>query len=156
MVLRNLSKIWSCILNGSRNIFKIDTIDKLIIFATLFSMDIGAKLLKVFHGSVNFELTKYAKQKLFIIYLLLVAYPIVDEEDNAWLWVVIRDLHTSFIMLFDKYSIEDLPSQDQFLIIQFYIKIITVLKVEISSHIYEVLRSFFKRLYTHESLSNMF
>ncbi|KII61035.1 hypothetical protein RF11_01752 [Thelohanellus kitauei] len=153
--MSHLPKIWSFILNSPRNTFIIDTIDKLMIFASLFSFDISCKLLKVLTESTNFEVTKNKKQKIYIIYLTLVAFPMINQAENTWILVFLIEMHNWLKHYFENNSIENLPPQDQFLLIQYYIKSIVTLNIRNYSTVQNIILNFLKRLSTNASLSNI-
>ncbi|KII72805.1 hypothetical protein RF11_11154 [Thelohanellus kitauei] len=134
LVTLHLPKIWSAVLNRPKNTFKIDKISKLKVFAALFAIDICCKLKKVLRGSGNFELTKNKKKKLYIIYFALVAFPLIEELEDALFYEILTELHMSFQRYFEVYSIEDIPIESQFIILQYYIKSSATLKIDRSSH----------------------
>ncbi|KII73897.1 hypothetical protein RF11_15598 [Thelohanellus kitauei] len=140
LTIVHLSKLWSAILNGSHNSFQIYNLEKLIFFAAIFSIDLSSKLRKLIRVSGVLKVTKNKKQRLYIIYFTLVAFPMINHDANPWLCHVLKELHNS------------LPFANQFLIIQYYIKSQVTLNMEISSHDREVFNGFFRRLVTYRSL----
>ncbi|KII60856.1 hypothetical protein RF11_00609 [Thelohanellus kitauei] len=149
---KNISKIWSNIINGSKNQFHINTIDNLIKLSAIFALDLSSKLREVTRGPSNFELTKNKKQRLYLIYFTLVAFPIVDHDANPWLRAVLTELHSSFKKYFKKYSFALHTIENHFLILQYYIKSHTTLKYPISSRDEYLFSRFFKRLASYPSL----
>ncbi|KII66223.1 hypothetical protein RF11_14745 [Thelohanellus kitauei] len=147
-------KIWNIILNRSENVFKIDKIEKLIIFSTLFALDISSYLRKVSRGCSLFEVTQDKKKKLYIIYLALALFSRVDHFTYRWLRKVLTDLHESFQKYFEISPIECLTFETQFHILQYYIKSFVTLRVEISPFDDTVLNCFFERLVTYQSLNS--
>ncbi|KII62895.1 hypothetical protein RF11_15080 [Thelohanellus kitauei] len=155
-IMTYLSKIWSGIFEISGNTFQIDTIDKLKYFATIFANDLSHKLRKVINGVGKFELNKFKKQRIYILYFTLVAFGMIDETGVFWLRKVFKRLHSSFQEYLKKYSIEDITMEDQIIIIQYYIKSLETLHFHISNHDEEVFQGIFTRLMTFPSLSNIF
>ncbi|KII65947.1 hypothetical protein RF11_09407 [Thelohanellus kitauei] len=148
----NLSKIWIRLLCRHNKAVQISTLDMLIHFAILFSKTISCKLKNASVGSGNFELTMNKKKMLYIIYLVLVAFPIINNERKLFVWQVLIDLHISFQQYFQKNTFEDLSFENQFLLIQYYIKSFVTLHIEISPHDDVILNRFFERIITYPSL----
>ncbi|KII67468.1 hypothetical protein RF11_07460 [Thelohanellus kitauei] len=143
LCLKDFSKIWIGILNGSKYLFKIDRIDKLLYFAALFSFDLFRKIDNVTRYS-NLKVTKSISQQFYIMYLSLVTFPIHTECYNKLLKTLLNELHTSFQQYIEKKLISKLSIENQFLILQYYIKSAVTLNIKISSSDYEYIDMFFK------------
>ncbi|KII69035.1 hypothetical protein RF11_05285 [Thelohanellus kitauei] len=119
--LHYLSKTWCGIFNGSKNTFLIDTIDKLTIFAALFSISVSEKLDKL--GDIrNLEVNKKLKQKLLIIYLTMIVFPTIDHATKPWLHKILIYVHNSLKTFIDKKTISNLTIESQCFIFQNYFK----------------------------------
>ncbi|KII70510.1 hypothetical protein RF11_04446 [Thelohanellus kitauei] len=149
----NISKIWTCILNESSNKI-IDSIDKLAIFAALFSIHLSNKLQKLCISG-KFIATKAIKQRYYIIYFTMVAFPIIDHESKPWLRKVLLDLNNSLQRFIEKKKIVFFKTSDQFLIYQFYVKIHDVLNLKIRNRDYDLLDVFCRKLKNIRSLSKL-
>ncbi|KII70868.1 hypothetical protein RF11_14598 [Thelohanellus kitauei] len=163
MLMCDLSKIWSIILNSPRNTLKIDTIDKLTNFTAIFSIDVSSRLFKVRNGHGTFKVTKNTKQKIYIIYLTLVIFPLINQSVQTWtqhtLIQILTDLHDLFKSYLEQHSIdliENLPVPDQFLLYQYYIKSSVTLNVQNDPVSQGIIQNYFERLSTNPSLSNVF
>ncbi|KII69278.1 hypothetical protein RF11_04458 [Thelohanellus kitauei] len=140
-----LSKIWSGILNASKNKIQIDTFDRLAVFAALFSIDLSKKLNKL-SISGKFVITKNTKQRYYVIYLTLIAFPIIDHDEKPWLFKAFSDLHHSFQRFIQKKKINFLRTENQFIIMQYYVKSHEILDLQISIDDCNVLETFYDRL----------
>ncbi|KII67250.1 hypothetical protein RF11_02415 [Thelohanellus kitauei] len=154
-VVRDLSKIWIRIINGSRNKLRFDTIDELMFTCAVYSIHFTNKLKKVNHGSSHFELTKIKKRGLLIIYFTLFAFPMIAHASKIWLHKVLKVLHNSFKKYFEKSSIVDLPPENQLFFMQYYLKSHLALNMPLSSHDAELCNGVVERLLTYSSLSNI-
>ncbi|KII72551.1 hypothetical protein RF11_03257 [Thelohanellus kitauei] len=152
----HLSKIWGGILNGHRNIFKIDSIDKLIIFAAIFSINFSMKFTAVNLGSASFNITKNKKQRLYVIYLALVVFPTISYDANLWFIQTLKRLHMSIHLYIEKHSTQNLSLENRFIIYQYYVKSLVTLNMEISSRIYSILKRFSEKISTNHSYSIYF
>ncbi|KII64505.1 hypothetical protein RF11_12616 [Thelohanellus kitauei] len=148
-----LPKIWTGILQGSRNLIQIDTIDRLILFAALFSIDVSNKFKKIV-TSGQLEVTENQKQKLYTIYLSLVAYPIINDDEKALLRKLLKELHYFLKIYLEKQLISVLSIDNQFLNLQFYIKCLVILDEPVSNMDDLVLIFFLGRLATYPYFSN--
>ncbi|KII64214.1 hypothetical protein RF11_06546 [Thelohanellus kitauei] len=110
----------SGLINGSKNRIQIDSIDKLVYLCGIFSVNLTMYLTKV--ESKRFKITNNKKQMLFIIYFTLVALPNFHRNKYLWLKSILIDLHDSLAQYFKKSSINDIPIENQLLILQCYIK----------------------------------
>ncbi|KII61037.1 hypothetical protein RF11_01754 [Thelohanellus kitauei] len=151
-ILVDLSKIWSCILNWSMNILKIDTIHRLTMFAGIFSVDISCKLLKLNCGDETLEVTKNKKQKIYIIYLTLLVFPTIAQSETTWIQDLFLELHNQFKFYFEQNSIANLPFEDQFLLIQYYVKSTVTLNLQNQSNGEDIMNDFLQCLSTNSSL----
>ncbi|KII62574.1 hypothetical protein RF11_05204 [Thelohanellus kitauei] len=156
MFVSHLSKIWTAILNVSINKLEIDSIDKLMLFAGLFAIGISSKLMKLIRGSDKLKMTKNKKQRLYIIYFTFVAFPMIDHQSNTWLRTALIRLHHFFQKYFEKHSLTDFSFETQFLIVQYYIKSLVTLNIEISDNDRTIFKAFFGDLATNPSFSNLF
>ncbi|KII71089.1 hypothetical protein RF11_11916 [Thelohanellus kitauei] len=150
-----LSKIWSGIFNRSFNTFQIDTIDKLIVLGSIFSIGLANTLRKLDVGG-KWEMSNNGKQSWYIIYFTLVAFPIIDHTTCPWLRKVFNELHVSLQKYLFKHSIEDLSFECQFTVLQYYIKSIVTLNQEISRRDDDILSTFFESIDKEPLLSNRF
>ncbi|KII63525.1 hypothetical protein RF11_08055 [Thelohanellus kitauei] len=156
LLLAHLPKIWIGIFNRPTNVFKINNCNRLTIFAALFSISISNKFRKIIQGYGKFKMTKTKNQMLNVIYFALVAFPRLGKVSKILLINVLTTLHMSFKEYLDKCSIEDLPFESQFIIVQYFIKSFVTLKIDISLQDDEVLNRFFKRIVTYPSPSSIF
>ncbi|KII64504.1 hypothetical protein RF11_12615 [Thelohanellus kitauei] len=156
LLIVHLQKIWGGILNRRKNSFQIDLFKKLKVFAALFSINISNKLKKDLSGSVKFEVTNKIKQKLYIIYLTLVAFPVIDHQTDTWLVNVLIELHMSFQEYLQNYLFKDLPFESQFIIIKYYIKSHMTINLDISSHDSDIINGFLHRILLYPTLSNIY
>ncbi|KII67017.1 hypothetical protein RF11_07556 [Thelohanellus kitauei] len=147
-----LAKIWSGIFNCSKNTFEIDGLERLIHFAALFSIQITRKLTKVNDRDGKFSLTKNKIQRLYLIYFIFMAFPMIDIRRYNWFFKVLKQLHLSFQKYIEMYSIDDIPTQDSYLILQFYAKSGLILNIPMSFNDYQIFMSFATRLYVDPSL----
>ncbi|KII73927.1 hypothetical protein RF11_15629 [Thelohanellus kitauei] len=131
--LMDLSNIWTCILDSSRNTFKIDTIDKLIIISAIFSLGIRFNIANSDNRYRPFRFTKHKKQRLYVIYLTLVAFPVIDRHTYQWLPGHLLKLHDSITYLFEEYSNDDICFEDKLLLVQYYIKSLVTLNITFKS-----------------------
>ncbi|KII75226.1 hypothetical protein RF11_02517 [Thelohanellus kitauei] len=155
-ILIHFLKIWTGIINGSRNTFRIDTIDKLIFISAIFSINLSSKLITIVDRSGKLEMTKNKKQKLYIIYFSLVAFPIIDHVAYPWLSILLKQLHRSFEKYLEKYSFKVDNLENKFLILQYYIKSRVTLKIDQSYHDEQILIDFLGTLLNYSSFSNIF
>ncbi|KII66666.1 hypothetical protein RF11_12694 [Thelohanellus kitauei] len=155
-ILTPLSNIWSGIFNRLSNTFKIDSIDKLMLFAAIFAIDFKYKLRKIIQVGAKVNVTKNKKQRLYIIYFALVAFPIINHSANPWLEIVLKGLHRAFEKYFDKYSTYDFTIETGFLFLQYYIKSYITLNIPLSEQDENIFNSFLTRLATRPLFSNIF
>ncbi|KII60832.1 hypothetical protein RF11_04598 [Thelohanellus kitauei] len=118
--MSNVAKIMSAFLNVSTNKIQVDSIEKLINLGGIFSVNLINYLTKI--ESRSFKLTKNKKQMLYIIYLTLIALPMLNKNKYKRLISFLTLLHDSFDQYFKKCSINDIPIEHQLLILQCYIK----------------------------------
>ncbi|KII69867.1 hypothetical protein RF11_02797 [Thelohanellus kitauei] len=147
-----LSKIWSQIINKSQNRLKIDNINKLIFLSAIFSIDLSYDLLNVLQESGNFELTCFNKQKLYIIYLTLVAFPLINQCSKTLLFTLFNDLHWSIQKYIHEKSLSSLPYDDQFHVLQYYLKSCATLDIQISAQDEESISPLFLQIVENPSL----
>ncbi|KII62021.1 hypothetical protein RF11_14339 [Thelohanellus kitauei] len=152
--LINLSKIWTGILNEASNKI-IDSIDKLAIFAAIFSIHLSKKLQKLCISG-KFMATKNIKLRYYIIYFTLVSSPVIDHESKPWLRKVLWDLNNSLQMFIEKKNIRYLKTSDQFLLYQFYVKCHDALYLKIPTRDYDLLDVFCGKLENIRSLSKIY
>ncbi|KII65450.1 hypothetical protein RF11_01055 [Thelohanellus kitauei] len=132
-LLSTLSKIWSAIFNGSRNKIQIDSMDKLIRMAAIFSIDLTRKLKKVDQDFSKFKLTMNKKQRLYIIYFTLVAYPLMDYSTIESLHSILTQLQDCVQNYMENPLLKGLCTENQNLIIQYYFKSLATLNTRSSS-----------------------
>ncbi|KII67016.1 hypothetical protein RF11_07555 [Thelohanellus kitauei] len=153
LFIEYLSKIWSRIFSYSKYRFRIDTTDKLIHISGLFSTNLSHKLMEVVGRKSEFKMTKFKEQRLYIIFFSLVAFPTIDHDKFKWLHGLLIQLHASFIFFLQKCSIEDLLIENEYLILQYFVKSRITVGMEISSNNEEdIFNSFFNRFGTYPSL----
>ncbi|KII69857.1 hypothetical protein RF11_02786 [Thelohanellus kitauei] len=128
----SLSKIWRGILNGSKNSFRIDNIENLIFFARMFSVGISHHLHKIGLKDPDVDWCRDKPSMLYIVYLTLVAFPIIDHDKNPDLRRLLRRLHHSFVGYKNKYRIEENFPRNHFQFLQYYIKSMLTLDIPIS------------------------
>ncbi|KII64810.1 hypothetical protein RF11_09772 [Thelohanellus kitauei] len=142
IVLIHLALIWTEIIQGSKNRFVIDTIEKLVHLSAIFSIDMSRKIKDVVDRQVILEFNKNEYINLDLIYFTLVAYPTIDDGEFKWLNSVLLDLHTSFQKYLDQKSIHQHKNEIRFGILQYFMKSFTTLNFEISSADKEFYRTF--------------
>ncbi|KII64451.1 hypothetical protein RF11_03854 [Thelohanellus kitauei] len=108
--------------------------------------------MNVYDGWTTFKVTKNKKQQLYIIYLTLIAYPIIDKSKFTLIDRVLLYLHKSFGKYFEKYSIDDLSFEDQFILLQYYIKSLVTLNCQNSDHEDEIFQDFMNKLLKNQVL----
>ncbi|KII72200.1 hypothetical protein RF11_08370 [Thelohanellus kitauei] len=148
---KSLPNIWFGIFNGKRNIFLIDSIDKLVIFGLLSSISLSRKLTT----TTKFEMTKKMKQNLIIIYFALVAFPIIEHEEKPLLNTFLVNVHNSFKNYIDNGNFVDISIENQFFILQNYLKCAITLNKRIPYRYYTLCGKMFKDFYSHSSLSTI-
>ncbi|KII71985.1 hypothetical protein RF11_06843 [Thelohanellus kitauei] len=141
-VFIDLAQIWTEILQGSKNTFVIDTIEKLVHLSAIFSIDMSRKIMDVVDRQVILEFYKNEHINLDLVYFTLVAYPTMDHGEFKWLNSVLIDLHTSFQKYLDQKSIHLHKNKIRFGILQYFMKSLTTLNFEISSADKEFYRTF--------------
>ncbi|KII71661.1 hypothetical protein RF11_02413 [Thelohanellus kitauei] len=82
-------------------------------------------------------LCKKKHQKLSIIYLTLVAFPIIDHEANPDLRTLLTRLHHSFSQYIHKYNIENNFAPSYFQFLKLYVKSFLTLNIRLS-FLYEI------------------
>ncbi|KII65122.1 hypothetical protein RF11_07472 [Thelohanellus kitauei] len=148
-----LPKIWIGILSPLTNLFQIDVDGKLLTFACIFSADLSNKLKKVVDGSGKFEVTNNKKQKLYIIYLTMNVYTFIDQTIKMWLRPILMELHTWLQKYFEKCSIQDYSFENQFLLLQYYLKSLVTLGCEILRGDLNIFKEFLSNLKSQPSLN---
>ncbi|KII66380.1 hypothetical protein RF11_13614 [Thelohanellus kitauei] len=151
--LHYISRIWVRILEGSRNSIQIDTIDKLVTFASVFSNDILMRLHKSISTSTKLEITKTHKQRLYIVYLALVAFPTMNFANQKILITPIISLHIYLQIYIQNVSFKEVLFDDIFLIFQYFIKSLTILNFDEANLTQDIFRRFFRKLFEYQSLS---
>ncbi|KII73833.1 hypothetical protein RF11_08204 [Thelohanellus kitauei] len=145
LFLLHASKIWSGIINGPRNTFLIDTLDKLNCLGAVFAIDLSCKLRNVLKGLGPFQVTKNIKQKLYIIYITLAPITKVDDLSSLSFQSAFKGLHILFRMYFEKCSF-DHTIENQFILLQYFIKSHVSLKIPIepdNEHVFYQLHTSF-------------
>ncbi|KII67460.1 hypothetical protein RF11_07450 [Thelohanellus kitauei] len=150
----NISKVWSGILNTSKT-FKIGSIEKLVYLAAIFSIDLLGKMRYIDKDS-TFNITPKKEQRLYIIYLTLIADDVFNHKKSPWLPPILINLHTALQDFIQKYPINHMKIQDQFIILQYYIKSCNTLKLKMSLNGLEIFRGFFAMTSSNPDLSNTF
>ncbi|KII68397.1 hypothetical protein RF11_04560 [Thelohanellus kitauei] len=102
--------------------------------------------MEVNRGSGRLEITKNKKLRLYIIYLSLLCYPVMDQRKTTWFCSVLTELNISFGKYLEKHSLKDHTIEDQFLIIRHYIKSLITFDIQHSWGEDEILTDFFERL----------
>ncbi|KII75003.1 hypothetical protein RF11_07463 [Thelohanellus kitauei] len=154
LLIVHLSKIFSYILNGPKNKFQIDKLCKLINLSALFAIDLSRKLKDVSRGFGNFLVTQNNKLKFYVIYLSLVAFPIIDHKKDAFLREILLELTSSFRSFFEKFSIDYLPLEHQTIIVQYYVRSVVTLKINHFLLKNKNYSCFSKRIINETSLGN--
>ncbi|KII71557.1 hypothetical protein RF11_00799 [Thelohanellus kitauei] len=90
--------------------------------AAIFAIDLSAKLNKVVYGFGMFKLSKNIKQKLYILYFTLVAFPTIDHTAYPWLRLALKELHDSIQIYIRNTLIENFSFNNQFHSTQYFIK----------------------------------
>ncbi|KII64765.1 hypothetical protein RF11_07685 [Thelohanellus kitauei] len=106
--------------------------DKLIHLSTIFAIGLSGRLICVLDGTLNFSLTKNIKQSLYVMYLTLVVYPIIDHNEYKWLKKVLNKMHKLLLKNFENKSFAWLTIENQFHILQYLIKSVSTLKNELT------------------------
>ncbi|KII74508.1 hypothetical protein RF11_10584 [Thelohanellus kitauei] len=150
--LNDLTKIWIEILKGLTYTLEINNIDQLMIFATIFATHLSNKLKIISQSGRRFEVTNRIKQRLYIIYLALAAYPIIEKNKKRLVCVVLKKLHFSLQDYIQKSSIEYFTIETQFLILQYYIKSHLSLSIELSVNDESVFKVFLEKIILYPSL----
>ncbi|KII74275.1 hypothetical protein RF11_09091 [Thelohanellus kitauei] len=149
----DIYKIWKAMLNGSVNTLRIESTEQLVTFTSIFSVGLARKLKKLIQDTSNIEMNKNVKNSLYIIYFSLIAYPVMNEKLKNRLRQVLLELHRFFQKYFEKCSFQNIPIYYQFEILQYYIKSIVTLNVEISPHDHQTIRGFLDGLIMHSTLN---
>ncbi|KII61925.1 hypothetical protein RF11_07533 [Thelohanellus kitauei] len=147
LLICKISKIWSEIFNSQWNIFEIDNVDKLIVFAAIFAIEISNYFEKVGESSDEINMTRNKKQKLYIIYFTLVYFQTLQIEEYTGLGAILTNLHSSLKNYMEKVTINKLTIENQILILEYYFKNFATLNIRISEQD-EIL---FERLLTNLS-----
>ncbi|KII64808.1 hypothetical protein RF11_09770 [Thelohanellus kitauei] len=145
----HLSKIWSKILRGTKNKFVIDNIEQVIYLSSIFCIDLSRKIMDILHGPDILELTKNQILRLFLIYLMLVAYPIIDRNQYMWINSVLKDLHTSFQKYLDKNSFNIHSRRTRNHILEYFMKSLITVNMEITQSDKEFYHKFFEKIFTN-------
>ncbi|KII63527.1 hypothetical protein RF11_08057 [Thelohanellus kitauei] len=140
-MLKNLSIIWSDILNKYPISFQIDDIKKLTILAGLVSI-MYCDVTTILFVRLVFEDIRNKTNNLYIIYLALVAINQCDTNSRSWLIDMLKGLHKKFQEYLEKDLILGLSLENQFLILQYYIKSSVTLKIHLSHSDYHVINTF--------------
>ncbi|KII71337.1 hypothetical protein RF11_05247 [Thelohanellus kitauei] len=150
LYMLHASKIWSVILRGPWNRFKIDTTQKLQCAGCVFAIFISSKLKKVVEGSGRFELTTNTKRMIYIIHLTLVS--VIDNNPLFLFKKLLKELYTSIRHFFEEDLIEDYTIENQFLLLQLYLKCQITFYSHISPHDKQVFDRLLDRFATYPSL----
>ncbi|KII61926.1 hypothetical protein RF11_07534 [Thelohanellus kitauei] len=142
-----ISEIWCEIFNSSNNTFKINSVDKLLMFGGLFAVDISNDLRQMAPKSLQIDITRNLKEKLLILYLTLVSFPTINIDDYMWICDLLIHLHSSLKFYMEFVPIYNLPTENQVLILQYYFKNFVTLNITISQKDKEI----FGRLLTNIS-----
>ncbi|KII71333.1 hypothetical protein RF11_05243 [Thelohanellus kitauei] len=150
LYMLHASKIWSVIISRPCSTFIINTTQRCECAGCVFSIYISSKLKKDFEGSGRFEMTKHTKQMLYIIHLTLDAeiykHPVFSNE------IVYKELHTSIQEFFEKDLFENHTTENQFLLLQLYLKCKITIKGTFSPHDEQVFYLLFDSFATYPSL----
>ncbi|KII65527.1 hypothetical protein RF11_10730 [Thelohanellus kitauei] len=142
----SIAILWTHILNHQKKYnFRIDTTEKVIIFASLFSIIINANMEHIFETSGIFELNKYNKQMLYLMYLYLVALPIIEDPAKPWLCNMLKRVHSSLGKYIEKCGFESTSKEHRYHIIQYYTKSLVALNVDISNPENRFLKDMFEK-----------
>ncbi|KII63143.1 hypothetical protein RF11_11628 [Thelohanellus kitauei] len=158
------SKIWSEILNGKVNKFNIDMIDKLIFLTGIFSIRLSDKLFNFVLASTSerlkkpkpFRVTEKTKQRLYIIHLVLISFPFIDQIKYDWLYQAIIDLHGHFQNLFGLEITENLPFESTFHLYHYYTKSFAVTRTSYTTFDERRLGHNVEIIFSESSLSNVY
>ncbi|KII72913.1 hypothetical protein RF11_12382 [Thelohanellus kitauei] len=156
MDLYPLSKIWICAFRVKNNTFQIDTLDKLTTIATIFCIDLSRKLSKVVSGFGKFKMTENTKLRLHIIYLTLIAFPLVNYLANHWVYKMLLKLHSYAQRFIEKNVYAEFPFENKFVFTQYYIKSLVTLNIRVSNLDRKMIYWVFDILSTTQVLSNLF
>ncbi|KII63687.1 hypothetical protein RF11_06223 [Thelohanellus kitauei] len=115
----HLAKIWTGIFNGSKKIFQIDNLNQLSLFSMIYAIDLSKKLLSE-GGQITF--TKSKKFRMCILYLALIAFPIISRRSNVLLPIELKKFHMALKSYIQIHSIDTHSVEDQFLILHYIIK----------------------------------
>ncbi|KII63295.1 hypothetical protein RF11_04954 [Thelohanellus kitauei] len=151
-----LSKIWIIILKNPRNTFQINTMNKLIFLAGIFSFDLSTNLKKDLKKIGTFLLTQNNKKRLYVIHLALIAFPMIDHKNYVWLREVLKRLHESFQMYIKTEPIKLFTIENQYFIFQYYIKSIVTLNMIVNRYDEIEINRFFRDLQLYPSLSKFY
>ncbi|KII63118.1 hypothetical protein RF11_01868 [Thelohanellus kitauei] len=151
-----LSKIWTGLLHKSRNKFQITNYVHLFYLSAIFSIDISRKLMAVCNGSDKFVVTQNMKDRLYIIYLSLIVFPVIRNKEKIWICDFLTELNVSFGKYLQKYSLKDHTIENQFLIIRYYIKSLVTLDIRNSWGEDEIITDFIERLPLYPAHSNLY
>ncbi|KII61601.1 hypothetical protein RF11_07523 [Thelohanellus kitauei] len=119
--LNRLCKLWIEIFGSSKNIFPIDTIEKLTSFAHIFIIDMNRKLLTLVREKRKLKFTSQKKLRLCIIYFAFVAFYLMDNISQKRLLKEIQKLRHKIELYFEDKS-KPTPIDDILFIEQFFLK----------------------------------
>ncbi|KII63728.1 hypothetical protein RF11_08720 [Thelohanellus kitauei] len=122
LFLPRISKIWSGILNGSRNTMQIDDFDKLVLFSSIFAFDLSRKLERAVTYLDVFTMTKNKTQRFSIIYLTLIAFPIIGQSALLFSRLLFMKLNRLVEIYIQRSSIAGHCFESKLLLTQFFTK----------------------------------
>ncbi|KII63288.1 hypothetical protein RF11_04946 [Thelohanellus kitauei] len=119
---KDLSKIWTGILNGTRKIFEIDNDHKLISLSAIFANDLAIELGRVYNSENSIEFSKNQLQRLYIIILTFTLYPILNNTEYQWLSYLLYEIFSSFLLCLKRNPILTISNNDIFHIYVYLLK----------------------------------
>ncbi|KII61987.1 hypothetical protein RF11_14144 [Thelohanellus kitauei] len=145
-VFPRMSQKWKGIVKGSENSINIDTIDKLILMASIFAIDLSKKMKHAVNGFGKFEIFKIIKHRFNVLYLTLVTFPIIDHSAKSWLRAILIELHDSVQKYIEKTLLNDMSFENRLFMTQYFIKSHVTLHIEISDCDNEKIHRFLTKL----------
>ncbi|KII68998.1 hypothetical protein RF11_05306 [Thelohanellus kitauei] len=103
----------------------------------------------------RYDVIKKIKKKLYIIYLALIADPIIDHERYFWVHKVFKNLYSNIQYYLKNCSIDHLSIENQLHLLQYYLKIHLTLNIKISPSDDNLFGGFLNKLLGDPSFSNI-
>ncbi|KII67467.1 hypothetical protein RF11_07459 [Thelohanellus kitauei] len=106
-------------------------------------------------NSNEFLKNNNTKLILSILYFALVAFPNIDHSAKSWLYTMLKRLHYMYGRYLEKCEIEYLITDDQFHLLQYYIKSLIVLKIDITDHDNQIINKFLEKRFLSNCINRL-